>query len=276
MNMNLNMKLWIVFISMLSISCSQGISTMDTSLLPEVTFSNLEVTESATARIPIRLSTPANETVTIEYTTIEGSGKQGVDYQLTSGTLTIEKGNDSGFVDVPTIEDSLNENPETFKLVISNANNANISQTSMEVTIADNDPLPNLSIADVSANEANNVTVTITLDAPSGRDIFLDLETQNISATAGVDYSAFSRTDFVIPAGQTTASISTPFQNDLIDEIDETFKVVITKFGDVNVVDNTSIVTITDDDAAPVISVTDTSVTEGKNQFSSRDWRRRL
>ena len=62
--------------------------------------------------------------VTVDYRTQNGTATAGFDYTLTSGTLTFAPGEDKKTVSVPIVDDAMEDNGETFTLVLSNASAA--------------------------------------------------------------------------------------------------------------------------------------------------------
>ncbi len=88
------------------------------------------------ANIVVELNAPSTEPVTVNYATLDGSAKAGVDYTSTSGTLTFASGETSGMVTVPLIknDDALNK---TFSLVLSDPTQAALgSPSAVTVTIS--------------------------------------------------------------------------------------------------------------------------------------------
>ena len=63
--------------------------------------------------------------------------------------------------------------------------------------------------------------------------------------------------------GQTSQTFTVLVQGDVLDEIDETFLVNLTSPVNVNIADGQGVGTITDNDAAPTVSINDVTVTEG-------------
>src|SRR5439155_7138425 len=94
-------------------------------------------------------------------------------------------------------------------------------------TILDDDPLPSLSINNVSVTEGNSGTTsanfTVTLSAASGRTVAVNYATADGTATAPSDYVAIPTTTLTFSPGQTTKTITVPVNGDLVDETDETF-----------------------------------------------------
>ncbi|WP_422928452.1 beta strand repeat-containing protein [Singulisphaera sp. PoT] len=87
----------------------------DTAALPAVG------TGATPLTFTVSLDAPATGAITINYATADGTAQAGVDYQATSGTLTFLPGETSKTVTVLAIQDSLNEQDETFTLNLSNA-----------------------------------------------------------------------------------------------------------------------------------------------------------
>ena len=162
--------------------------------------------------------------------------------------------------------DTLDEANETFTLNLSNAVNATIVDGTGTGTITDDDPLPALTINDVSVAEGDTGTVaatfTVTLSAVSGRTVTVDYATANNTAVAPGDYTAASGTLTFTP-GQTSKTVTVQVNGDLIDEIDETFFVDLSGATNATIGDAQGVGTIIDDDAQPTISIDDVTVTEG-------------
>ena len=63
---------------------------------------------------------PAQETITVDYATQDGTAKAGDDYTATSGTLTFNVGDSVKTVNVPITDDMVNDSGEVFALRVSN------------------------------------------------------------------------------------------------------------------------------------------------------------
>ena len=89
------------------------------------------------------------------------------------------------------------------------------------------------------------------------------------TAAAGVDYvtASGSRT---IAAGATTATIAVTVNGDVMDEANETFTVGLSNPANATIADGSGRATITDDDAAPTLSVDDVSVDRGQRRHHDR------
>jgi CSLREA domain-containing protein len=132
--------------------------------------------------------TRANDTsvaATVNYATSNGTATAGADYTATSGTLSFASGDTSKTFSIPITNDSFNEPNETVNLTLSNVTgNAALGPPSTAVlTIIDDDPLPGLSINDVSVAEGNsgttNANFTVSLSAASGQTVAVNYATAN-------------------------------------------------------------------------------------------------
>lgn len=125
--------------------------------------------------------------------------------------------------------------------------------------------VPEISVNSVSIVETDANTLAIfeiSLSNPSSETVTFDVETQDITATAGADYVA--RTDSLSFApGNQTLSFQVVINGDTIDEIDETFRVLLSNATNATIAVAEGIGTILDDDAPPSVTIEDTSVIEG-------------
>lgn len=172
------------------------------------------VAEGGTVDVPVRIYWERSWPVSIHYEAVGGTAS-GQDFTAASGDLTFEPGENRKYVSIPTTQDSLNEAAETFELVLSN--NQPAHRTSIykgaTVTITDDDPLPRVSIDDVTVagpvDRALEAPFTVSLLEASGRDVEVAFSTTDGSAVAGRDYEATEGT-LTFPAGVTSQTISVP------------------------------------------------------------------
>ena len=214
------------------------------------------------APVEICIDQPALMDVTVSVSTTDGTAIQPDDYaEQVSVTATIPAGMQCVTVLIPIVNDGIDENDETFQVVLSNPSaNAQIVDGDAVVTIMDNDPMPQMNINSIVVNEdVGLATLTVSLTAVSGLDVSVMASSADNSAVDGQDYTAVSNVSVTILAGQLTATVQVPVIDDMLDEPDESFNVVLS--GAVNAVINsgTGVVTIIDNDLAceaqaPVIS----------------------
>src|SRR5262249_43101306 len=138
------------------------------------------------------LSAPSSKTITVDYTTADGTAKAGSDYVAVSaaspGHLTFNPGQTSQTFPIQIIGDIFNEPDETFTVTLTNAVNAGIASGTGTCTILDNDPFPTISINDVTMMERNGGTqdavFTVTLSQKSKQTVTVDFATQDNTAKA--------------------------------------------------------------------------------------------
>ena len=112
---------------------------------PALRVADVTVTEGtdATADFAVTLDPAGTETVTVDYATSEGTATAGDDYTSTSGTLTFSVGETSKTIQVPIVDDSVEDSGETFTLTLSNPSgggNAHLRRPQATGTILNTDP----------------------------------------------------------------------------------------------------------------------------------------
>ena len=151
----------------------------------------------------------------------------GVDYTISSTTITIPAGQLSAIVTATSVDDNIDEPDETIIADIDQVTNAIEVGTQQEtITIRDNDPpLVTLSVNNASIAEAGGVSIaTATLSNPSNQNnlgVTITLAASGTAAVGGADYN-MSSTQIFIPSGQTTGSITITAIADNLVELDET------------------------------------------------------
>ena len=95
----------------------------------------------------VTLARVADEPVTVDYATADGTARAGEDYEAVSGTLGIEAGQTTASVRVNIIDDSHDEGEETLTLVLTNASNARIHDGEALGIIVNSDPIPSAWLA---------------------------------------------------------------------------------------------------------------------------------
>ena len=248
---------------------TQGTGTiLDDDPLPGVSIdpTNVALNEgnSGTTLFPftVRLSAPSGRTVTVDFTTQNGTATAGTDYVVNAGTLTFQPGDTSKPVQVSVKGDTTQESNETFSVRLTAATNAGITTNQAQGTIL-NDDTPSLSINDMTLTEGNagqkSFDFTVTLSPASDLTVTVNYAVAPGTATEGVDYAILSPGTLTFDPGQTTRTISVMVNGDLTPEEDETFLVNLTNPQTATLAKNQGIGTIlnivTDDDWPPIITV---------------------
>ena len=245
---------------------------------PQLSVSDVSVTEgnsgTTSATFTVTLSPASTGTVTVNYATANGTATAGSDYMAASGTLTFSAGQTSKTVAVAVAGDTVIEPNETFYLVLSGASGATLARPQGVGTIVNDDTASaiTMSINDVSVAEGNTGTksavFTVTLSGSSSQTVTVNYATANGTATAGSDYVA-AVGSLSFPAGTTTQTISVVVNGDTTVEPNETFFVNLSNPVGATIADGQGQGTITNDDTAPTLSISDVSVAEGNSGTST-------
>ena len=256
-----------------------GDGPLPPSRLPELAIHDVTVAEDAgNAVFRVSLSHESDEAVTLEYATSDWTASAGSDYTAASGTLTFEPGQRRQIISVPVLDDSEEEEDETFTASLSNPRNATLADAEGTATIRDDDGdgplppsrLPELAIHDVTvAEDAGNAVFRVSLSHESDEAVTLEYATSDWTASAGSDYTAASGT-LTFEPGETRQIISVPVLDDSAEEGDETFTASLSNPRNATLADAEGTATIRDDDGdgplppsgLPELAIHDVTVAE--------------
>jgi chitinase len=254
-----------------TIADATGVGTItDNDPDPTISVGDVTVNEgnvgTTNAAFTVQLIAASYKTITIDYATAPGTAGAPGDFTPTSGSITFVPGETVNTVLVPVVGDTLDEPDETFDLVLSNPSNTSVVGGNGVATIADEDASPTLSIDDVTVGEGDAGTTptnfTVSLSAPSGRDVTVEFVTVEGDATASTDYAVSSGT-LTLLAGDTSETATVNVSGDTLNEIDEVFHVQLSNPNHATVADGNGDGTITNDDPVPTVDVGDAAITEG-------------
>jgi len=218
----------------------------------------------------VSLSDQCDEPVYILWNASDGTAVIGDDYQSISyEMLEISAGEMSGTIGFELVDDSENEADEHFYVHLTSASFGVITDGEGEAMIMDDDEEPSLSISSEQLDEyGGSMWFTVALSNPSGQDVWVSFETEDITATKYDDYEVQDDTIGFSP-GQISQTISIGVIDDDMDEPEEeAFLVRLTnpQHATIDGENGVGIGIITDDDDPP--SVTIESVSAGENEGS--------
>ncbi|HEX3149293.1 MAG TPA: Calx-beta domain-containing protein [Gemmataceae bacterium] len=232
-------------------------------VVPDISVDNPSMPEGDSGTTPmtfkVTLSAPTTRTVTVQYTTQDGTATAGSDYTATSGTLTFDPGQTTKTVTVDVLGDLIDEPDETVNLVLSGAINGALADDTGVGTIRNDEITPDINVTDSSVVEGDTsatMTFNLSLSQAANRPVTVQYATQADTATADVDYTE-STGSVTFNPGETSKPIDIPVIGDLDDEPDETFKLVLSTPTNGIIVDGVGIGLIRDDDGTPVVTVAD-------------------
>lgn len=233
------------------------VTVLDDDPPPEVTISDATVVEGnegdgAEAVFTARLSAPSGMEVDVNFETVNRTATSPGDYESRRGTIRFFPGQTVQQVSVPIVGDRIDEDDETFLVLLSKPINATIVDGRGDGTIIDDDPVVSLAIDDVTVVEGNagtvNATFVVRLDAPSGRKVSVEYSTADGTATAPDDY-AWMGGELGFSPGETMHMVTVPVNGDTLVEGDETFFVNLSNAMNATIADDQGLGAISDDDS---------------------------
>ncbi|WP_298489100.1 Calx-beta domain-containing protein [uncultured Maribacter sp.] len=225
-----------------------------------IAFSNVTISEdegnvaadnvSLTFNVTYSGTIPAGETVSVDYSTVDGTALDASDYESNSGTLQFTSGNQATTIVVQVTEDTNIEADENFTVLLNNITTANGFTTGFVDGNSSNSATGNINNDDSNAGDGIQFTQTevIVTEGTDDYAIFNVTLTGNIGENVTVDYTtavgtAISPNDFTETSGTITFeptvksfNIQVPIIDDILVENQEQFTVVLS-----NIVSNIGI-----------------------------------
>ncbi len=215
----------------------------------------------------ITLSKPSTETVTVKYTTADGTATAVSDYTAATGTVTFNPGETSKTVNISVKGDTTLELDETFTVSLTDAIGGTIGTATGTGTIVDDDrPVIALAATDARATESKKDPGLFNLTRTGATTQALTV-TYTIAGTAtnDTDYKHITGTA-TFKAGSAQTSIEIKPSDDKLYEGSETVILTLNDGGNnykIDPVAKTGTVIITDDDLPSIsLSVTDDKAAE--------------
>ncbi|MFM1770161.1 MAG: Calcium-dependent protease precursor [Verrucomicrobiota bacterium] len=216
----------------------------------------------------VRLSARSTDIVQVDYRVENGSALSGIDFLPTAGTLVFPPGTTNLTVRVPVIGNLLSESNRTVILRLLQPVNAGLARAEAVGLIIDNrDPVPTLAIEDVTLTEGDGGTslaqFDVQLSTRSGQTVTVRYATASGSAAAGLDFQASAGT-VTFPPGILNQTVSIPVLGDPYAESNKFFVVNLTNANGATIARSQARGTILDNDADPLLRITDSAAAEGQ------------
>ncbi len=256
-----------------------GVGTIQNDDMPAMSIGDVAVVEgeggTTNALFEVTLSASYAQTVTVVYSTADGTAVEPSDYTaIVSNTLSFDPGIRTQWVEVVVNGDTDLEPNEQFTVSLTDVVNAVLVDAEGVGTIL-SDELPSLSIGDVAVMEGNSGITTarfeVTLSAESVLATTVTVMTADGTAVAPGDYTALAGTVLSFDPGIRTQYVDVVVQGDTDLEPDETFYVKLTNAVNATYADATGVGTILNDDL-PTLSIGDVAVVEGDSGTTNAEF----
>ncbi|MBC6419310.1 MAG: DUF1194 domain-containing protein, partial [Prochloron sp. SP5CPC1] len=199
----------------------------------------------------VNLSQANDYPITVNYATADGTAIAGLDYTLTSGTLTFNPGQTSQTITVQVIGDNRVELDETFSVNLSNATNADIAADNQAIGTIENEDQIQLSNSSIDENSADGAVVgTLTATDPDDSESFtftleddaegrFDIVNNELRVESGslLDFEAATSYDITVTATDTGGN---PFE--------ETFTITVSNVNEAPTLENIEKTALEDED----------------------------
>ena len=219
------------------------------------------------------------EAVEVKYGTTDGTAistgaKSDFVAPVAASKLTFAVGSVSQTLSIAVNGDVRDELDESFTVTISDPTAAAITagKDTATGTITDNDTAT-LSVDDLTITENGNGlpgrAFTVKLSLESQQEVKVDIRSiVGGTATAGADYTAFGPSTITFAPGETEKTFDVTVNDDVLDEAQETFEALLENPINATISDKQAVATITDNDAAPALSINDFVIVEGDSGTS--------
>jgi hypothetical protein len=219
------------------------------------------VEASGAAAFDVVLSAPALQTVTVDFTTVDGTAKSSADdYRSFSGTLTFDPGETKRTLLVQVTADDVKEPNETFSMVLSKPTGGPVlgAKARHTCTILNDDPsgMILLNGAAFSVGEAGpSALITVSRSGGSSGAVGVSYATADGTAKTAGDYTPAKGTLSWASGDTEEKTIEVPIEDDALDEFNETFSFRISSptGGAILGPTSTATVTVVDDDDPPAV-----------------------
>ena len=206
------------------------------------------------ADVTIVVAVPENAEVAVAETALTFTA----DNWNTPQTVTVTAAHD---------DDAVADEPVLLTHAVSGGDYEDVTASEVTITITEDDT-PTLTIADADATEDDEeITFTVQLNVASSLAVTVDWATADGTATQGADYAETTGT-LSFDALETEQTITVPLLDDALDEADETFTIALSNPSNATLDDAEATGTITDNDAAPALTIADAQAAEGDREIT--------
>ncbi|MBS2213182.1 tandem-95 repeat protein [Carboxylicivirga mesophila] len=227
--------------------------------------SSVSVTEGGSQLVTLAVDKAVQGGFEVSYQFVDNETSGVSDYEAAGDPLVFNgTPGESVTFEVSALNDDLVEGNETFNIVYTPSVAAVQAPDASLITIIDEDSA-NLTIEDVTANEDETMTFTVSLNREVAGGLVVDYTLTPQSATAGDDYTNIldGQLTFIGGANE-TQSFTVDLNDDNVVEGSETFIVSLSSQNALVGDDDSAIGTIVDNDGTATVTVADITVNESQ------------
>ena len=257
------------------VKAQDTITIIDDDVAPDITIADVSVSEGAgVGVVAVSLGAPAPTVVTVDVASADVTAEDGTDYTgLPPVTRLVWLPGQSGdrTVQVPILEDTVDELDETLLLTLSNATNSNIADAQGVLTILDNDASPDLKIWPAQGQEGDGlVDVRITISGESDRAVTVEFSVTDDTAELDADYdftgAAAQPVQLVWQPGDATSrTVQVNIIDDALGESTEAANLVLGNAANATILTGQSTLTIADNEEPLLVFRLSSSLLKIKN-----------
>ena len=242
---------------------AQG-TVLDDDGAPQLAVRGGSAREGETLDFAVTVAGSRSEVVRVSYATRDGTARAGADYTAVSGALTFAPRESRKSVRVALLDDASYEGDESFRLVLSSPENAELAVSAASGTILDTDAAPRISVRGGSGREGETLEFVLEIAGSGSATVRVTYATRDGTARAGTDYTAVSGTLEFAP-GETRGSVRVELLEDAVAEGDEHFRLTLSSPQNAQLSSSGATGTIVDAGGATrvLLSASPSSVAEG-------------
>lgn len=237
---------------------SANIDIIDNDLAPEVHFGPVDYTvrenDGTVVLTVYRTQNPAGS-MSVNYSTHDGTAKSGSDFTATNGTITFTDGETKKSLSIIVIDDGLYEGNKSFSITLTNPSNGSVKDGVATITITDNDlqPLINFSLQETSVSENESLVILgVNRSINTNGSLTVNFNTVDGTALSGSDFTQ-TIGSLTFNDGETYKTITIPILDDNIVESEESFKIKIFDTNDSNISYTEVTIKIISEDLLPIV-----------------------
>ena len=235
---------------------STGFLTSVSGPLPTLSIGDAEAYEGVDDHMTfyVSMDRAATERAWFNYATADGTAEAGSDYTAKGRELYFFPGElVRWMIEVPIIDDTVDDDGETFTVTLSNPRGVTIGRGVATGTIRNSEEPVEVSVADAEATEGEDRLMRFRLSLNRvAKDVTVHYATADGTATAGVDYVATSGS-MVIRKGTINTEITVPILSDSVEDDGETFTLTLSNVSGAEIADGEATGTIRDGDSVSTI-----------------------